>query len=151
MPLPDADPTVASTFELQVDGVVFAGLTEVSGLTREQDVVEMKQTGPDGKYVIRRLPGQPKPGVVTVTRPLTADTAFEGWFTAHTLDATDAKAASTGSTASLVVRSSSGENVRTYVLVNAWPSKLEIGAVKHDDTGVLTERLLIAYERIEIE
>ena len=45
----------------------------------EQDVIELKQNGPDGKYVIKKLPGRPKAGEVTLTRGLTGDNSFEKW------------------------------------------------------------------------
>ena len=45
----------------------------------EQDVIELKQNTADGKYVIKKLPGRPKAGEVTLTRGLTADNSFERW------------------------------------------------------------------------
>ena len=45
----------------------------------EQDVIELKQNTPDGKYIIKKLPGRPKAGEVTLTRGLTADNSFEKW------------------------------------------------------------------------
>ena len=52
---------------------------EVSGLKMEQDVIELKQNTPDGKYVIKKLPGRRKAGEITLTRGLTADNSFEKW------------------------------------------------------------------------
>ena len=45
----------------------------------EQDVIELKQNTNDGKYVIKKLPGRPKAGEVTLTRGLTDDNSFEDW------------------------------------------------------------------------
>ena len=50
-------------------------ITEVSGLKMEQDVIELKENSPDGKYMIKKLPGPAKAGEVTLTRGLTATTA----------------------------------------------------------------------------
>ena len=79
MALPDGDSAVGHSFGLEFDGITIKAITEVSGLKMEQDVVEFKQNGPDGKYQIRRLPGRPKAPEITLTRGLTADQSFEKW------------------------------------------------------------------------
>src|SRR6478609_7242446 len=79
MALPDLDSSVGHSFGLEVDGITIKSITEVSGLKMEQDVIELKQNGPDGKYMIKKLPGRWKSGEVTLTRPLTADQSFEKW------------------------------------------------------------------------
>src|SRR6478672_360731 len=79
MALADMDTSVGHSFGLEVDGVVIKQISEVSGLKMEQDVIELKQNTPDGKYVIKKLPGRPKAGEVTLTRGLTADTSFDDW------------------------------------------------------------------------
>ena len=75
MTLPDLDTSVGHSFGLEVDGIVIKQITEVSGLKMEQDVIELKQNTADGKYVIKKLPGRPKAGEVTLTRGLTGDKA----------------------------------------------------------------------------
>ena len=57
MALPDLDGSVGHSFGLEIDGVQIKAITEVSGLKMEQDVIELKQNGPDGKYMIKKLPG----------------------------------------------------------------------------------------------
>lgn len=68
MALPDGDSSVGHSFGLEFDGITIKAITEVSGLKLEQDVVEYKENGPDGKYQIRRLPGRPKAPDITLTR-----------------------------------------------------------------------------------
>ena len=70
---------VGHSFGLEIDGLQIKAITEVSGLKMEQDVIELKQNGPDGKYLIKKLPGKWKAGEVTLTRPLTDDQSFEKW------------------------------------------------------------------------
>ena len=41
--------------------------------------------------------------------------------------------------------------MKRYKLTNAWPKSLEIGALKAGDTSVLTEKLVVTYERLEVE
>jgi len=79
MALPDLDTSVGHSFGLDFDGVTIKQINEVSGLKMEQDVIELKQNTNDGKYMIKKLPGRPKAGEVTLTRGLTADTSFEKW------------------------------------------------------------------------
>ena len=57
MALPEGDSSVGHSFGLEFDGITIKSITEVAGLKMEQDVVEYKENGPDGKYQIRRLPG----------------------------------------------------------------------------------------------
>jgi len=73
MPLPDLDTSVGHSFGLEMDGVMIKQISEVTGLKMEQDVIELKQNTADGKYMIKKLPGRPKAGEVTLTRGLTAD------------------------------------------------------------------------------
>src|ERR1700754_1651656 len=79
MALPDMDTSVGHSFGLEVDGVVIKQIQEVSGVKLEQDVIELKQNTPDGKYVIKKLPGRMKAGEITLTRGLTDDNSFEKW------------------------------------------------------------------------
>ena len=79
MALPDLDTSVGHSFAAEYDGVMIKAIQEVSGLKMEQDVIELKQNMPDGKYIIKKLPGRKKAGEVTLTRGLTADNSFEKW------------------------------------------------------------------------
>lgn len=69
MALPDLDSSVGHSFGLEVDEITIESITEVSGLKTEQDVIELKQSGPDAKDTIKKLPGRRKAGEVTPTRP----------------------------------------------------------------------------------
>ena len=147
MALPELDSGVGATFGLEFDGITIKSITEVTGLKMEQDVVELKQNGPDGKYVIKKLPGRWKSGEVTLTRPLTDDTSFERWV----LDSQFGKMADVRKGGAIVVYDYEGAAVKRYKMTNAWPKSLEIGSLKAGDTSVLTEKLVVTYERLEVE
>lgn len=135
------DSGVGLSFGLEVDGVLTTMLTEVSGLRLERDVIELKENGPDGTVQVKRLPGQPKAGEVGLTRLLTADTTFETWAQDSSL-----RGASGGpGTVTIVVFDAAGLSVRRYTLIDAWPSKLEIGALSVAPAP-LTERLVLSFE-----
>jgi phage tail-like protein len=147
MALPDLDTSVGHSFGLEIDGVVIKQITEVSGLKLEQDVIELKQNTADGKYVIKKLPGRFKAGEVTLTRGLTADTSFEKWVK----DSRFGKMGAARKGGAIMVYDYEGQAIKRYKLTNAWPKSLEIGSLKAGDTSVLTEKLVVTYENLEVE
>lgn len=147
MALPDLDTSVGHSFGLEMDGVVIKQITEVSGLKMEQDVIELKQNSNDGKYMIKKLPGRPKAGEVTLTRGLTSDTSFEKWIK----DSRFGKMPDARKGGAIIVYDYEGMAIKRYKLTNAWPKSLEIGSLKAGDTSVLTEKLVITYEELDVE
>jgi phage tail-like protein len=147
MALPDLDSSVGHSFGLEVDGVAITQISEVSGLKMEQDVIEYKTNTADGKYVIKKVPGRPKAGEVTLTRGLTGDTSFEKWVK----DAQFGKMASARRGGAIIVYDYEGQAIKRYKLTNAWPKSLEIGTLKAGDTSILTEKLVVTYEMMEAE
>jgi phage tail-like protein len=147
MALPDLDTSVGHSFGIEIDGVVIKQITEVSGLKLEQDVIELKQNTPDGKYVIKKLPGRFKAGEVTLTRGLTGDNSFEQWVK----DSRFGKMADARKGGAVIVYDYEGQAIKRYKLTNAWPKSLEIGSLKAGDTSVLTEKLVVTYEALEVE
>ena len=147
MALPDLDSSVGHSFGLEFDGITIKSITEVSGLKMEQDVVELKQNGPDGKYVIKKLPGRWKAGECTLTRGLTADNSFEKWVkSAHFGKMTDARKGG-----AIIVYDYEGSAIKHYKLTAAWPKSLELGTLKAGDTSVVTEKLVLTYEELQPE
>ena len=147
MALADMDTSVGHSFGLEVDGVVIKQISEVSGLKMEQDVIELKQNTADGKYVIKKLPGRPKAGEVTLTRGLTGDNSFEKWVK----DSQFGKMSDARKGGAIIVFDYEGNALKRYKLTNAWPKSLEIGSLKAGDTSVLTEKLALSAERLEVE
>lgn len=146
MALPDLDTSVGHSFGLEFDGVVIKQITEVSGLKMEQDVIELKQNTADGKYMIKKLPGRPKAGEVTLTRGLTSDQSFEKWIK----DSRFGKMSAVRKGGAIIVFDYEGNAIKRYTLVNAWPKSLEIGSLKAGDTSVLTEKVVITYESMDV-
>ena len=147
MPLPERNSAVGHSFGLEFDGITIKSITEISGLKMEQDVVELKENGPDGKYVIHKLPGRPKAPDITLTRGLSEDNSFEKWVS----DSHFGKMPDVRKGGAIIVFDYEGQAIKRYKLTNAWPKSLEIGSLKAGDTSVLTEKLVITYERLEVE
>jgi len=147
MALPDLDSSVGHSFGLEFDGVQIKSITEISGLKMEQDVIELKENGADGKYVIKKLPGRWKAPEITLTRGLSADNSFDTWIK----DSQFGKMENVRKGGAIIVFDYEGAPVKRYKLTNAWPKSLEIGALKAGDTSVLTEKLVVTCERLEVE
>jgi phage tail-like protein len=147
MHLPDPDNSVSYSFGLDVEGVMIKQIADVSGLKMEQDVIELKENSTDGQEVVKKLPGRPKSGEVTLTRGLTEDSSFEKWM--KNSQAAVRRGVEARSSSELTIYDHSGNELKRYKLTNAWPKSLEIGALKAGDTNVLTEKLTISYEEIE--
>jgi phage tail-like protein len=147
MALPDLDTSVGHSFGLEVDGITIKQISEVSGLKMEQDVIELKQNMADGKYVVKKLPGRKKAGEVTFTRGLTGDNSFEKWVK----DAQFGKMGNARKNGVVVVYDYEGQPIKRYKIMHAWPKSLEIGSLKAGDTSVLTEKLVVTYEEMEVE
>ena len=148
MPLPDLDTFVGHSFGLEIDGITIKQITEVSGLKLEQDVIELKQnTAVDGKFMTKKLPGRQKAGEVTLTRGLTADQSFEKWIK----DSRFGKMPAARKNGAIIVFDFEGVAIKRYNMTNAWPKSLEIGTLKAGDTSVLTEKLVITYEQLDVQ
>jgi phage tail-like protein len=147
MPLPKGDKGVGHSFGLEFDGITIKAINEVTGLKIEQDVVELKENTPDGKYQIRKLPGRPKAPDITLTRGLSEDQSFEKWIK----DSHFGKMVDVRKGGAIIVFDFEGKPVKRYKLTNAWPKSLEIGSLKAGDTSVLTEKLVLTCEGIDIE
>lgn len=147
MALPDLDTAVAHSFGLEVDGIVIKQISEVSGLKMEQDVIELRQNTADGKYVVKKLPGRPRAGEVTLVRGLTADNSFEKW----AKEAQFGRMSNARKGGAIIVYDFENNPIKRYKLLNAWPKSLEISAMKAGDTNILTETLVVTYEQMEVE
>lgn len=142
-----ADSSVGHSFGIEIDGVVIKQIQEVSGLKMEQDVIELKQNTPDGKYTIKKLPGRQKAGEVTLTRGLTEDQSFEKWVK----DSRFGKMGDARKGGAIIVYDFEGSAIKRYKMTNAWPKSLEITTLKAGDTSVLSEKLVVTYESLDVE
>jgi phage tail-like protein len=147
MALPELDTSVGHSFGLEIDGVVIKQISEVSGLKMEQDVIELKQNTDKGKYMIKKLPGRFKAGEVTLTRGLTKENSFEKWIK----DSRFGKMKDARKGGAIIVYDFEGEPLKRYKLENAWPKSLEITTLKAGDTSVLSEKLVVTFENMDVD
>jgi len=142
----DLDTSVGHSFGLEFDSVLIRSIQEVSGLKVEQDVIELKQNTPDGKYIVKKLPGRPKPGEITLTRGLTNETSFDEWIQQSCFG----KMEEARRGGAIIVFDYENSPIKRFELEAAWPKSLEIGSLKAGDTSVLTEKLTITFESITV-
>lgn len=147
MALSELDKAVGHSFGIEIDGVQIKHIQEMSGLKMEQDTIELKQNGTDGKYIIEKLPGRPKAGEVTLTRDLTDDDSFAKFIQ----ESCSGKVGDTAQDGHIIVYNATGSAIKRYKLTACWPKSLEVGTRKTGDTYVLTEKLVITYEQTEPE
>lgn len=146
MALLDLDTSVGHSFGIEIDGIVIKQISEVSGLKLEQDVIELKQNTPDGKYMVKKLPGRFKAGEIKLIRGLTADTSFEKWVK----DSRFGKMGAARKGGAVIVYDYEGVALKRYKLTNAWPKSLEISTLKAGDTSIVTEKLVVVYESLDV-
>jgi phage tail-like protein len=144
--LGEQDSGVGHSFGIEIDGVLIKQIQEVSGLKMEQDVIELKQNTPDGKFQIKKLPGRQKAGEITLTRGLTADNSFEKWVESSRFG----KMGEARKGGAIIVFDYEGTAIKRYELENAWPKSLELATMKAGDTSVLTEKLVVTYEGLKV-
>jgi phage tail-like protein len=147
MALPELDTSVGHSFGIEIDGIVIKQISEVSGLKLEQDVIELKQNTPEGKFMVKKLPGRFKAGEITLTRGLTEDTSFEKWVK----DSRFGKMGAARKGGAVIVYDYEGVALKRYRLTNAWPKSLEISTLKAGDTSIVTEKLVVTYESLDVE
>jgi phage tail-like protein len=139
------DAIIGASFGFEFDAHQTKGITEITGLKQEFDMIEVKTQTADGKYVINKIVGRPKAGTVTITRALTEDTQFADWVK----EAGEGKLPRTNG--SVIVYDTMLTPIMRYSLIDCQPSSLEIGTLKAADTNVTTEKLTLHHVGIQIE
>ncbi|GAA3838405.1 phage tail protein [Saccharothrix violaceirubra] len=144
----EGDALSTHIFGVQLGGFMVESLQEVSGLTVEEDVVDVFQVTPTGKPMIRKQPGAQKGGEVTLTRGLDQSSEFTNWLK-ETLEKGAVTAARQNIT--IEVKDSEGNTVRRMQLTNAWASKWEGPSLKAGESSAATEKVTLVFEEIKVE
>src|SRR5205823_10235811 len=73
------DGLISSFFSLEITGKMVGAFREVTNLGSENAVVEDKSRGPDGKYIIKKIPGTLKWNDITLKQGLTDNMDMWKW------------------------------------------------------------------------
>jgi phage tail-like protein len=132
-------------YSIEIDGVQLAQFQEVSGLTSELDVIELKENTKDGKYIIHKLPGNRKPPSITLKRAKSSSKDLWDWHQ-QIFQGNISGARKNGS---VVLYNYDHSEVGRYNFVNAWPSKVSMSSLKAGSNDVLMEEVTIVCEELE--
>jgi phage tail-like protein len=138
------DAITAARFSITIDGYEIAAFSELQGITTEVEPVELMEST-DNEVILKKLPGKAKPATLVLKRGKNSSMELWAWHEAVLMG--DIVAAR--KSCSLVMYDTSGKPVARYHLEHAWPSKLEIGALKAGSSEVLMETVTIVSERIQ--
>jgi phage tail-like protein len=137
---PGGEPLTAARFELTIDGHSLAVFSELVGISSSVDIEHVRvDTNPKRK--LKKLPGKRTPPTVTLKRGMTRNIELAAW---HELVILGDAAARKNVT--LTMYDVTGDPVVRYHLTNAWPSKLEIGALKAGASSILMETVTLVAE-----
>ena len=137
---PGGEPLTAARFELTIDGHSLAVFSELVGISSAVDI-ENVRLDTNRKHKLKKLPGKRTPPTVTLKRGMTRNIELAAW---HELVILGDVAARKNVT--LTMYDVTGDPVVRYHLTNAWPSKLEIGALKAGASSVLMETVTLVAE-----
>ena len=125
-------------FSLTIDGVEIAQFAQLATIRSE--------AAPDdlAGMLLKKLPGKRTPPTVTLRRGMTTDLQLWVWHEAARAAHGEAR-----KNASLTMFDAAGEPVARYHLENAWPSKIEIGALTAGAGELLFETVTLTCEDIQ--
>src|SRR3954469_23977279 len=144
----EGDALSTHVFGVQLGGYRVESIQEISGMTVEEDVVEVKQVSDTGKQIIRKQTGARQAGEVTITRGLDKSSEFTKWIK-ETLNKGAVQSARQNLT--IEIMDSEMNTVRRIQLMQGWVSKWEGPPLKAGESSPATESVTIVFEEITVE
>ena len=139
-----SDPITAARYVITIDGYEIASFNELTAINSEIETADFWETSGD-QVQVNKLPGKFKAPTVTLKRPMNGSLELWSWHEA----VRQGNMAAARKSLSLTMFSSEGKPVVKYWLEKAWPSKLEVGALKAGKTEALTESVTLTAEYIQ--
>jgi len=139
------DGLISSFFSLEVTGKLVGAFREVTNLGSENAVVEDKSRGPDGKYIIKKIPGTLKWNDITLKQGITDN--MDMWKWRKLVE--EGKIADARANGSITMYDTTGAAVARWNLIHCWPSKLSGPAGKADGNEVAVQELVLTHEGYE--
>ncbi|MET4639049.1 phage tail protein [Mycetocola sp. 2940] len=133
---------MAHSFAVTIDDVQLSHVLSVTGVRSEVDTIELKQQGPDGRFVVRLVPGRPKAGEFTVTRLLSDSTTMDDWLALVRLG----DVAGARKTCTVALFDATGQAVKTFSLRGCWLQGIELGSLTAGADTPGTEVCVIRYD-----
>jgi phage tail-like protein len=133
---PGGDALTAARFTITIDGFEIASFAELDGIRSGYETSALELSGSR-----LAVPGKRMPPTVTLKRGLTNGMEVQAWHDQAMDDLATAR-----KNATLVMYDFEGKPVARYTLVDAWPSKVEVGALRAGASSVLMETVTIVSE-----
>ncbi len=143
--MPQPDPLVSAFFTLDFGDKVGGAFREVSGLGSETEVVEEKSAGPDGRLILKKIPGRMKFNNVTLKRGITD--SMDMWKWRKLVEKGNIAEARINCT--VIMNAQDGTPIARWNLIKAWPSKLTGPSANATNNEVGIEELEIVHEGYE--
>ena len=141
------DSLATHRFGVQLGGITVESVQEVSGLSFNQDVVEVPGVTSTGQPFTKKQPGAVKGGQVTITRGLDQSGAFTQWIN-QTMNDGAVQAARQNLT--IEIMDTQGNTVRRIDLMNAWASSWEGPSLQAGQSTGATEKVTIDFETVKL-
>lgn len=142
------DPYRTSKFEVVIDGFDRGMFVTVSGLKHSIESIEYREGGEN--ETPHKVPGQSTFDDVTFTRGTKLDGDFITWidqiFNMDDADGFHGEDDGWRKTITLYLRSKSGQRVKKWVLLNAWPKEVSYSDLDASANEIMIETLIIAHE-----
>jgi phage tail-like protein len=132
-------------FAIEFQGQVTGAFRECTGLGSENEIVESKMNGMDGRPVVKKIPGNLKWGNITLKQGITDD--MDMWKWRKLIE--EGKVDEARKNGSIVLFSHAGTEIARWDFVNAWPSKINGPSVNATSNEVAIEELELAHEGYE--
>jgi phage tail-like protein len=139
------DGLISSFFSLEITGKLVGAFREVTNMGSENAVVEDKSRGPDGKYIIKKIPGTLKWNDITLKQGLTDN--MDMWKWRKLVE--EGKVVDARANGSIVMYDTTGKPIARWDLKNCWPSKLTGPVGKADGNEVAVQELVLTHEGYE--
>jgi phage tail-like protein len=146
MALASGDVVATRLFGIEIDGVNIAQFREVAGVNNTVAVIEHRENTPDGKQVLKKLPGNSSAGDITLRRGKSADKALWEWFK----QVRDGDVKGARRNGSVILYDYEHGEVARYNFVNGWPSRLSITNLASPGNDVVVEECVISHEGLEL-
>jgi len=137
-------PVTAARFSITVDGYEIASFSELQGIKTEIKTVDFVESGEKG-LIQAKMPGNPELATLVFKRGQNSSMEMWAWHEAARFGQMDQARKS----ASLVMYGADGKPVARYHMENAWPAKIEIGALKAGSNEILTESVTLVCDHLQ--
>lgn len=142
--MPDEAPYRNFNFRVEIDGIATAGFAEVEIPDAMIEVVEYRE-GTDRASSARKLPGRVRYGNVVLRRGVAQELDLYAWFAAVRDGDLQRR------NAAVVLQDASREDVRRWLVRDAWPVRYAGPTLNATGNTVVIEEIELACERIELQ